>query len=307
MCITDYKVVSVIVTFNPNISAFIKILDSIVDQVDKVIIVDNASTQNIAKELNAIVHYEKFIEIIPLPENVGIGAAQNEGIKHAEKFNYTHILFLDHDSIPENNMVQELLKVERQLLKKGINIGAVGPTSVDRRTGTISGFVKRDFMFIKRIYPKHDECAVEADFLISSGTLTRKSVLDSVGLLNPQYFIDHVDTEWCFRVKQKNYHIYGSNYARLYHQLGEDIIRIWFLRWRELPQHKGFRYYYIFRNTIFMIRNTKMSLAWKLTHLQRLVMFAIIFTLVGDKKKEKISMVFKGITDGIKGKMGKMK
>lgn len=302
----NLHIVAIIISYNPNAQSFLEILESINEQVDSIIVVDNASTKIDLNNFEKTICQFPKLKFIPLPENVGIAAAQNEGLKCAEQYDYSHILFLDHDSIPDPDMVARLVEVERELLGRNVNVGAVGPTSVDRRTGSASGFVKRSLLFIKRKFPQKDESCVETDFLISSGTLTRREVLQNVGWLNAEYFIDHVDTEWCFRVTHAGYKLFGVKSARLNHRLGENVVRIWLIRWREIPQHNNFRYYYIFRNTIVMIKNTPMDVSWKLAHLYRLLMFFSFFSLVGDNKIDRIKMIFKGINDGLNGKMGEM-
>jgi len=68
-----------------------------------------------------------------------------------------------------------------------------------------------------------------------------------VGLMDEDLFIDHVDSEWCFRAKAKGFQLFGVGGAAMTHALGERRKEIWFLRRRIVTLHKPFRYYYIFR------------------------------------------------------------
>lgn len=298
------KISAVIVSFNPNMDSFSRIIEETIVQVDTIIIVDNGSEVSTVNKLNKIALENSDVCLIKLPVNVGIASAQNSGIKEAFKNRSTHILFLDHDSIPDKCMVKNLLDVEKELLAKGKKVGVIGPTCIDRRTKTASGFVKKKGMFISRIYPEANKGYVETDFLISSGSLSRISVIKDVGYMNDGYFIDHVDTEWCFRAINCGYKLYGSAKALLNHSLGENVTRIWLLRWREIPQHKSFRYYYIFRNTLAMIRNTKMSFSWKVTHIYRLMLFLMFFSIIGNERKSNIKMIYRGIKDNTKNITG---
>lgn len=299
------KVTAVIVSFNPNTEVFTKIIKKTMSQVSEIIIVDNGSDVTMLREVEILTHSYDNIKLIKLASNVGIASAQNIGIETALTLNCTHILFLDHDSIPDTKMVSCLLEVEEQLLENGVKVGAIGPTCVDRRTNTASGFVKKEKIFISRVYPDQNTKFIETDFLISSGTLVRANVLNDIGSMNDGYFIDHVDTEWCFRVTAKGYKLYGSASALLNHSLGECVVRVWCGRWREIPQHKPFRYYYIFRNTISMVKNTDMTLSWKITHLYRLFIFFAFFSLVGNQRMNNIKMIMRGIKDGFKNITGK--
>ncbi|AUP76471.1 hypothetical protein CWS02_09560 [Enterobacter sp. EA-1] len=162
-------------------------------------------------------------------------------------------------------------------------------------------------IFISRVFP--DDCAekfVEADFIISSGTLVRMSVLNDVGM-NSDYFIDHVDTEWCFRVINSGYKIYGAKDAFLNHNLGEKVVKIWLGRWREIPRHNDFRYYYIFRNTLVMIKNVPMPFSWKIAHLYRLSIFLFFFGFICKASSNRWGFIIRGLADGIKTRMGQFK
>lgn len=296
-------VCAIIITFNPQISTLQESLLIIKKQVDKVIIVDNNSDINTVSALkNIITQYPDDFLLIELNNNIGIASAQNVGIKAASNYPYSHILFLDHDSTPEINMVANLLTAESSLLAKGISVGAVGPTLIDKRTKSRSGFVKRKLIFISRILPSDKRPHIETDFLISSGTLVRQKIIQSVGYMEDSYFIDHVDTEWCFRLITAGYKLFGVGNAYLKHHLGEKVTKIWFGRWREIPRHNNFRYYYIFRNTISMTTRKPIPLAWRVTHLYRLFIFFIIF---GCSSLERFKIILSGTYDGIFNKMGK--
>ncbi|EMX8400327.1 rhamnosyltransferase [Yersinia enterocolitica] len=297
---------AVVVTFNPEVDVFNRLIDSIMPQVDQVIIVDNGSSNEIFLSLKKIIINYPHLHLISLQDNIGIASAQNCGIKMSIDMGASHILLLDHDSIPADDMVDKLLNLELKLLSQGRQVGAVGPTSVDRRTSTRSGFVRKNGIFIKRIYPDSLKGFIETDFLIASGTLIRVAVLQHVGLMNDGYFIDHVDTEWCFRAVNLGYELFGCRDALLNHSLGDSVIRIWIGRWREIPKHSPMRNYYIFRNTIHMVATTPMSVSWKLAHVYRLMMFFVFFMIAAKPRYGRFIMMFKGSFDGIRGISGKL-
>ncbi|CNH96850.1 rhamnosyltransferase [Yersinia mollaretii] len=303
---SPYSICAVIVTFNPELDVFKRLIESISPQVDRVIIVDNASLSKVRLELEKIAINSPSIHLISFPDNMGIASAQNSGIKMAIDMESSHILLLDHDSIPAGNMVEKLLSLELKLLSQKREVGAVGPTLVDRRTSTRSGFVRKEGILIKRIYIDDLNAFVETDFLIASGTLIRTEVLQNVGLMKDGYFIDHVDTEWCFRAVNFGYKLFGCGDAFLNHNLGDSVIQIWVGRWREIPKHSPLRNYYIFRNTIHMVTTTPMSTSWKLTHVYRLMLFFVFFMIVAKPRYRRFKMMIKGSLDGIRGVSGKI-
>lgn len=297
-------VCAVIVTLDPDLEIFSQLIAAISGQVREWVIVDNGSTETCRDAFKDYLQGSTHRHLILLGENKGIAAAHNCGIRLALERRCSHILLLDHDSIPAADMVRHLLTLESALLTAGKNVGAVGATSVDRRTTTRGGFVQKRGFFIRRRYPDAPEGAIETDFLISSGTLIRSTVLQHIGLMNEGYFIDHVDTEWCFRATHLRYGLFGSGQAILYHCLGDSVIKIWFARWREVPKHNPLRNYYMSRNTVRMICSTPMSMTWRLAHLYRLVRFVIFFLLVAKPRILRLKMMLFGFLDARKGMQG---
>ncbi|WP_410012884.1 glycosyltransferase family 2 protein [Sodalis sp. RH24] len=294
---------AVIVTYHPDPDVLSELLAAVGGQVQEVVIVDNGSAAACVAGLLAFAHGSPRRHILPQPGNLGIAAAQNRGIRRALDLHCTHVLLLDHDSIPAADMVAQLLLLETRLLADNIQVGAVGPTQVDRRTATRSGFVRKQSLFIRRRYPRRGGYA-ETDFLISSGMLIRATALREIGLMNSGFFIDHVDTEWCFRAAHRGYRLFGAQQAVLRHTLGHGVVKIWCGRWREVPQHNPLRNYYLFRNTLVMVRRTPMSMTWRLAHLYRLALFLVFFLLAGKRRARRLRMMLRGIRDGVMGVEG---
>jgi rhamnosyltransferase len=297
-------VCAVIVTLDPDLKIFSQLIAAISGQVREWVIVDNGSTETCLAAFKNYLQGSSHRHLILLGENKGIAAAHNCGIRWALQLKCSHILLLDHDSIPAADMVGHLLTLESTLLTAGKNVGAVGATSVDRRTTTRCGFVQKHGFFIRRRYPDAPEDYIKTDFLISSGTLIRSAALQHIGLMNEGYFIDHVDTEWCFRANHLGYGLFGSGKAILYHCLGDSVIKIWFARWREIPKHNPLRNYYMSRNTVRMICSTPMSMTWRLAHLYRLLRFVVFFLLVAKPRMLRMKMMLFGLLDARKGMQG---
>lgn len=148
---------------------------------------------------------------------------------------------------------------------------------------------------------------VEADFVISSGSLMPVSVLDDIGPMDENLFIDHVDTEWCLRAQSKGYRLFGVPGARMVHTLGDSRKRIWFLRRRNVPHHSPFRYYYILRNSILLQRRKYIPLKWRFAELLRSVRVVIFYGLFPANRLQCLQYMFKGIWHGLKGISGPYK
>jgi rhamnosyltransferase len=300
------KIHAIVVTYNPELDVLSREFEFVIPQVDKIWVIDNASSSSLATWVDDLGLHDK-LELVQMPANLGLGAAQNTGIQLARAAGATHVLILDQDSQPMPDMVDRLLAASNQLQSAGVPVAAVAPVYADSATGPASGFVRLGWLDFKKqtVLPGQD--VVEADFVISSGSLIPVSVLDDIGPMDESLFIDHVDTEWCLRAQSKGYKLFGVPGARMVHTLGDRRTRIWFLRWRNVPYHSPFRYYYILRNSLLMQRRPYMPLKWRVAEFIRCVRVFCFYGLFAPQRGACLRMMLRGIADGLRGVSGPMK
>lgn len=304
----NLRVLCVVVTYNPEISALKRSLDAIIEQGSQPLIVDNASSNVAAiRELCASNSLsDPAVGILELEVNRGLGVAHNQGIAHARVHGFSHVLLLDQDSTPLKGMVSSLVSASQRKEEQGL-LSAVGATYLNADNGSESFFVRFGALKFKRFYcsEKDQDGCVKADFLISSGSLISLSSIDAIGEMDEELFIDHVDTEWFLRARSKGYAAYGVCDAVMQHGLGESTHQINLGgRQRNVPQHNPFRYYYIFRNSVLLYKRGYASLVWKWNDLQRLGMIIVMFGLLKAPRRANLKMIGKGIWHGIKGVTG---
>lgn len=302
-----HEVAAVIITFNPDSATLAEQLAALRAQVAHIVIIDNGSVTEIANSVRVLAE-AYTCDVRFLGCNAGIAAAQNRGIEIALEKEADYILLLDHDSVPATQMVSELLKADNELRSRKIHVAAVGPVTIDRRNGVESGFVRLEGFRVKR-----NSCScsrdglVEADFLIASGSLIHVSAVREFGLMNEGFFIDHVDTDWCFRARKEGWRIFGVCSAHLYHALGDSSRRVWLGRWRQVFVHSPTRDYYIFRNTVLLVRHTAMPIWWKLHFLMRLCQFFLFFGVLVPPRFHRLTCMIRGVAHGLSDKVGPMR
>jgi len=120
------------------------------------------------------------------------------------------------------------------------------------------------------------------------------------------YFIDHVDTEWSFRAKQMGYRMVGVPSAVMEHSLGDEVKAIWFFGKRQVSYHSPLRDYYMFRNTLLMLRDVSIPFVWRLHFIWRLVQFAGYFLTFAPSRWERLSKMSLGLYHGLKNVRGKL-
>jgi rhamnosyltransferase len=296
---SNAAIVAVIVTYNPDVSRLTAIIKALATAVNRIAIVDNASAE---LDCNALADASPMLVIRRLAENRGIGAAQNEGVAIARSFGAHYILFLDQDSVPGMAMVASLVSALGDLARHGERVACIGPRITFPETTAAS----QDGECVRHAGAKANTVAFECDALISSGSLVPIATLADVGGMDESLFIDQVDTEWCLRARAKGYKVFKSCTAILEHRLGETYRRIWFGRWRRLPRHKPFRYYYIFRNTLLLCRRSYVPLRRTLFDLAWLVALFFMYGVFTSERNGELRMMLRGTIDGIRGVTGKL-
>lgn len=296
---------AVVVTFHPDHGKLNDLILALVPQVFRIVLVDNGSAPGTITWIKGHV-LANSIKLIAFDHNAGLARAQNEGINEIRKLGAKHVILFDQDSVPEPDMVTNLLAVVHAKVASGVKLGAAAPVYKAADAQSFSGFVRLGWLDFRRVTCAGGQDCIEAHFLISSGTLIPMAVIDDVGGMEDQLFIDHVDTEWCFRAQARGYVLYGVCGARMSHHLGNQRQRVWLFRWREVPHHSPFRYYYIFRNSLLLQRRSYMPFRWKLSDAYRCLRAIVYFGVFSTTRYENLRMMCKGIRHGIKGVSGKM-
>ncbi len=298
------SVLPIIVLFNPEKELLKRLLISLKDQVNDICIVDNSpiSVKNeIDDILNTIPNKIKYYE---LNENKGIATAQNIGIQYAQDNNYSHVLLLDQDSSLPNNMVKGLLTAENELLKKNIKVATVGPTFIDEKTNESVNAIRAKLFHVKRIPVDINSIEpVGSDYIIASGSLIRISVLEEIGCMNDDLFIDWVDIEWGERAN----HLYGYKSfiiptVIMRHSIGDETSKA---LGRNINLHSDFRNYFIVRNAVYLMRSKSMSFNSKLLYLIKVPQYIVYYSLMSKRKIYSLGLLTKAVYDGIISNMGK--
>ncbi|MGZ5007130.1 MAG: glycosyltransferase family 2 protein [Methylobacter sp.] len=292
------RVVAIVVTFHPDLDVLDILLTRLAPQVTDIILVDNGSSCDLAA-WNAQ-REPAVAELISLGENHGIAAAQNVGIQWARSHEAEFVLLMDQDSLPATNMVEKLLAA----VSVQPSAAAVGPQYWDKSQNTPAPFIRVQHLTLKRYTCSTEDALVPADYLVSSGCLIPMPVLDKIGGMREELFIDYVDIEWGLRAGQFGFQSYGVCSAQMQHSMGDGSIK--FLN-KNIPLHSPLRHYYHFRNAILLYKESWMPTNWKLVDGWRLFLKYIFYLLFAEPRMIRWRMMSLGVWHGLVGKSGKLK
>jgi len=289
-----------VVTFNPAVSRLSELLDSLANFND-VKLVDNASMNS--NDLKLLAQKYCNIQAVFLPMNCGIAEAQNKAIKLIEDKGdeSAFVMLFDQDSIPVGECIDVLYDYAKELMNQGEKLGVIGPALLDSFSDSRFGFIKNG----KRFYKEEAENNIfECDGINSSGSLIPLDVWQELRGNKEELFIDHVETDWCFRARAAGYVCYGTFDALLSHSMGESTLKYWLFGWRSMPDRSPDRHYYLFRNSIFLQKQEYVSNSWKCKNIFKLILTIGYFGFFHPRRIKHVSNMYLGIKDGINNILG---
>jgi len=299
-------IAAVVVTYQPDLPQLQALLEALREQVQWVILVDNGSSCNVS---GLLAEGDVFL---PLEENRGLAAAQNIGIERALALEAQYIYLSDQDSLPTPGMIALLasayLRTATEGAATGKPIAAVGPATVDARTGVYSCILaERQGRPVRYSPDPASDALVDVGILIASGSLLSAGALRAVGGMRSDYFIDHIDTEWCRRARAAGYRLLAVPAACMQHRLGDAVRHFWFLRWRHVQFHSPLRDYYMIRNSMLMLRDVPMGWAWRwLIVWRRFLLHPGYLLILGDQRMQRVRLMMRGFRDGLHGRGGRL-
>ncbi|WP_116366874.1 glycosyltransferase family 2 protein [Parahaliea mediterranea] len=300
---------SIVVTYHPKAEEFAPLLDALLQQTHRVIVVDNTpgeANPALGALLQQSISPERC-QTIRFGENLGIATALNTGCEQAMSAGSDFVLLSDQDSLPAPNMVAELVKGYYACEQNTGDIAAVGPCYTDMHTELTYPFQvqKPGNLFYSHGWPTEDTPYIEALSLITSGTLIPAAILQKVGLMREDFFIDHVDTEWGMRARHLGLKLIGCGPARMYQRMGENAVRVWYFGWRNESLYSPTRLYYRLRNFVALLKDPRIDWRWKVRSSWYSLGLVYTHAVYGNRRWKLILHASQGIIEGTTANLGK--
>ncbi|NQW07231.1 MAG: glycosyltransferase family 2 protein, partial [Candidatus Pelagibacter sp.] len=242
------------------------------------------------------------VTLINNNSNIGLAFALNVGILEAKKQGATMVALFDQDTLLPDDFSQNMLKNINayQGDKKTAVFSPVFFNHVTNDYGPIINF--KPFRLI-RTDPANLKNVTHPHYVITSGSLIPISVLDDVGLMCEELFIDFVDIEWCLRARAKGYTVTSFSNIQIDHYLGDYSVS--FL-WTNYPIHSPLRMYYYFRNAMYLYRLAEIDWNWRVVDATRNLFRFLFYMLFVNDRPTYFRYIIKGYYHGYIKKMGKL-
>ena len=290
-----FNLYSIVVLYNPDYNKLFKLCQILSSNNINIVLIDNSDNNKI--DFKKIIELPK-IHVIELCYNFGIAKAQNIGINYSLNEKADAILFFDQDSQIDSTFLSKLIS---PLSNNKISICA--PVLVD-----FDSEIQLPTISINKLglLSQIHDLSKKSDFniVISSGLVVKSEIFSRVGLMNEEYFIDYVDTDFCFRCFAQNIKIYIVPNAIMKHPVGEKMVKIFGLYFFI---HNPQRVYYQTRNCLIFSTKNYVPIIFRLREIISLAMHQIfLLCFYYRNRKYYMKAFFLGLFHGFLGKKGKL-
>jgi rhamnosyltransferase len=201
---------------------------------------------------------------------------------------YDYLLLMDQDSVATPGMVDTLLSYVHD--------------APEERIGILYALHQYKNYHLENLGTE----VLEMLWVDTAGSLLNLAAFRACGPFLDELFIDHVDAEYCLRLKVKGFRIRQVNRAVMQQALGNMISKR-FLFWTvTTTNYEPVRVYYQIRNRLFVSRKFRREFPWWSCKEALAVVYIIMkFLLFESQSLEKLAMAMRGILHYFTGTMGK--
>lgn len=277
---------------------------------DEIFVIDNASTDDTAGMLQR--EFFGKVTLVHLSENSGSAGGFREGIYRACERGHDWIWVMDNDAQPAPDALQALTDSPKF---KDPQVGLLGSLVISADLRVQASHHLKLTGLMKEVPATRETCpselSVRLDAKSYTGSLIRRTVIETIGLPNQELFAYYDDLDYCCRIRQQ-FNLFLIPASRVIHADGKITSRTGLLRYcsERTPFEQRWKTFYTLRNkTFFMTRYAKV---WALPAVflktaisaARGVCGAIAFD---DHKARRTALILRAWRDGLLGRLGKLK
>lgn len=277
-----------IISYNPSLIRLRKNIEAIASQVNEIIVIDNASNNQIQveKQIRELCDIGIIVRLIKNSMNYGLGKALNYVFKYAQEKHFDWVIMLDQDSVIPGNYID---KAARYF--KNRDIGIICTSYYEKNLGKTISKEKNENEQLPYIYVHR---------CITSASIVKVDAYKKTNGFDEEMFVDYVDFDFSMKMRKAGYKILKMNDTMIEHELGnskEQRFAFWQFR---LTTHSAQREYWIARNIIVFIYRYHKDEPTIRDFLSLCKHFVIILIYERDCKWKKLKSLCKGVRDGFR-------
>lgn len=208
----------------------------------KIIIIDNASTDNSVSELSR--QFPNYT-LIKNKSNLGFAEGNNIGIRYALDSGADYVFLLNNDTTVAPDVIDNLVAYA----KKNPGAGLLNPKiyfyNDPNRIWSAGGYWDKKAKCFEQFGENElDEGQYDSvkpiEFAIGCALFISRHAIERVGLLDKEYFLNYEEIDYCFRIKKNRLNIIYAPKAKVWHKISASFS----------GEHSPLKSYYTFRNRL---------------------------------------------------------
>lgn len=285
------------VLYNPGDSHHLLSISQVVRTGARIIVYDNSDLAYVSGNKQAILDISNEVVFLGGEGNIGLSAAFNKVVSYLKETSSADaFVIFDQDSSVTQSIFSDLVGRFFDYSKR-FDIGVYAAQPV--REGGVP-------YRIRRVNVKTpDPCVVASEFAASSFSLIPMAAIEKVGGFYDDFFIDHIDADFCKRCWRKSLAVFIDTRLKYTHRVGVGDVK--FFGKAIMPVSAPFRGYYQTRNILlsgFRGGDSCFSISRKLAF--KLIKIFIVAVFSGNALL-RINFALRGVFDGIKGRSGSLR
>lgn len=289
------RILACVVAYHPDNHRLTALIERLQPEVAQVLVIDNGQSIDPAA---APWSGMAGVQWHRAPGNLGVGAALNLARERALDGAYDFLLTFDQDSLPPAGYVASLLDVWSRAGEAASGWAALGPAVRDEATGRTLPVRRVDphLRLVVSADPWSAQPSVAVDHVITSGCLYPVAALSAVGPFKGDWFVDLVDTEWCWRARHLGWSVQQTGAVVLQHTIGKAGVTV---LGRQVLAHPPLRIYFQVRNTLWLLRSRSVPRGWRRRLLAPLARKLLLQPLLPDQRLARLVAVVRGGVHGL--------
>lgn len=297
-----FRIASVVVTYNRKELVAENIIATLNQslKVDKIIVVNNCSTDGTEEYLNNRFVDETKIEVISLDQNYGGAGGFYYGLKYAIDLGFDYVFLMDDDGRPYNDQCFEnlFLSIIESDYNKPIMINSMVIQNESKLT-----FGLGKIEFIEEAYKKAENGIVTGIINPFNGTLISRKLVETIGYPNKDFFIKGDEVDYYARAIKATAVVHTAVNSLYYHPAPPNMKqKKFFGKSMYVYAEASWKEYYNVRNATYRLK----TLVGKKAAFKYFLKSLFRITVIKCDKLKIYRAMMAGYNDGMTEKLGRL-
>lgn len=190
------------------------------------IVVDNGSTDG---SVNLIKRKFPDIPLIETGTNLGFAEGNNVGIRAALETGANYILLLNNDTIVAPDLLEAFAEAAAHHPDGGMFAAKIYYHAEPTRLWYAGGKWLQDKQCFVHVGigeiddGKKYEAVAETDYASGCALFVSAEVINTLGVMDPKFFLTYEETDWCYRARAAGYRILFVPSAKVWHKVSASF------------------------------------------------------------------------------------